>query len=111
MRITVRPMLDPQREIDLTERLVGAIAEEISRTCGGNDHLNWIEAESHLRQLVSDAKGENKSDEDLIAPRMRSMHGTASNPIRARVGTSAAGRWVAEARMELGAAQHESKDA
>jgi hypothetical protein len=111
MRITVRPMLDPQREIDLTERLVAAIAGEISRTCGGNDQLNWIEAESHLRQLVSDAKAERTRDEDLVSPRMRSMHGTPTSPIRTRVGTSAAGRWAAENRMDLSSAQPESQTA
>jgi hypothetical protein len=45
-------MLEPQREIDVTELLITAIAQELWRACGGNDHLNWIEAESHLRQII-----------------------------------------------------------
>ncbi len=52
MRILIRPMLDPRREIDLTEVLVSAIAEELWRHYGGNEQLNWIEAEMHLDNLV-----------------------------------------------------------
>lgn len=52
MRVVVHPMLEPERQIDLTERLIAAIAEELWRTHGGNDQLNWIEAEAHLRRIV-----------------------------------------------------------
>lgn len=52
-RITIRPILDPAIEIDLTHRLVAAIAEEIWRVCGGNDELNWLEAEQHLATIAS----------------------------------------------------------
>lgn len=57
MKIIVRPILDPEREIDLTHRLVAAIAEELWRLFGGNDALNWIEAEGHLQQIVAQARG------------------------------------------------------
>jgi hypothetical protein len=56
MRIVVRPVMEPQLEIDVTQRLVAAIAEELWRVCGGNDHLNWIEAELHLRRIVGEAR-------------------------------------------------------
>ena len=58
MKIIVRPILDPQREIDLTHRLVAAIAEELWRLFGGNDALNWIEAEWHLQRIVAQARAE-----------------------------------------------------
>ena len=56
MRIIVRPIVDAQREIDLTRRLVAAIAEELWRLYGGNEHLNWLEAELHLQSIVGEAK-------------------------------------------------------
>lgn len=58
MRIAIRPVADPQREIDLTNRLVSAIAEELWRLYGGNEHLNWLEAERHLERIVSGARRE-----------------------------------------------------
>lgn len=56
MRVIVRPAAEPQREIDLTRRLVSAIAEELWRRYGGNDVLNWAEAERHLAQIVGEAR-------------------------------------------------------
>jgi len=53
MRITVRPATDPEREIDVTGRLVAAIAAELWRCGGGNDVVNWLEAEAHLRRIVA----------------------------------------------------------
>ena len=58
MKIIVRPILDPNREIDLTHRLVSAIAEELWRLFGGNDTLNWIEAEWHLQRIIAQARSE-----------------------------------------------------
>lgn len=52
MRIIIHPLTEPEREIDVTHRLIAAIAEELWRHGGGNDHLNWIEAERHLRRIV-----------------------------------------------------------
>lgn len=56
MRIIVRPIVDPQREIDLTQRLIAAIAEELWRLYGGNEQLNWLEAELHLQHIVGAAR-------------------------------------------------------
>lgn len=58
MRIVVRPVADPQREIDLTHSLVSAIAEELWRMHGGNQQLNWLEAERHLQRIVGEARAE-----------------------------------------------------
>lgn len=58
MKIIVRPVVDPQREIDLTHRLVSAIAEELWNLYGGNEELNWLEAERHLQRLIGEAREE-----------------------------------------------------
>lgn len=57
MKVVIRPVLDPEREIDVTRALTRAIAEELWRQFGGNDRLNWLEAELHLSAIVS-AEGE-----------------------------------------------------
>lgn len=48
MRICIRPDSEPRREIDITRRLVAVVAEELWLACGGNDQLNWLEAEMHV---------------------------------------------------------------
>lgn len=53
MRIVIRPVADPQVEIDVTERLTAAIAEALWVWRGGNDVVNWLEAERHLARLFS----------------------------------------------------------
>lgn len=58
MKIIVRPILDRQRELDLTHRLVSAIAEELWRLFGGNETLNWIDADWHLQRIVAQARVE-----------------------------------------------------
>ena len=58
MKVVVRPVIDPQAEIDLTHRLVSAIAEELWKLYGGNEHLNWLEAERHLQRLIGGARDE-----------------------------------------------------
>lgn len=55
MRIVIRPTADGDREIDITERLVAAIAEELWRHLGGNSQLNWLEAERHLARLTGNS--------------------------------------------------------
>ncbi|TSA40208.1 hypothetical protein D4Q85_00145 [bacterium] len=55
MRIVVWPIEDPRCEIDVTDKFVAAIAEELWRAFGGNEQLNWIEAEFHVGQLFGDA--------------------------------------------------------
>lgn len=61
MKIVIRPVLDPRQELDLTHRLTAAIAEELWRTCGGNERLNWLEAERHLEQLIGGARGREEA--------------------------------------------------
>lgn len=56
MKITVRPMSNPGHELDVTHRLIAAIAEELWLFHGGNEQLNWLEAERHLEALVAHAQ-------------------------------------------------------
>lgn len=58
MRLVIRPVHDRLREHDVTRRLVSAIAEELWSLYGGNEHLNWIEAEHHLQRLVEEIRAE-----------------------------------------------------
>jgi hypothetical protein len=44
----VHPICGPPDGLDVTESLIGAIAHELWKLHGGNDVLNWIEAESML---------------------------------------------------------------
>jgi hypothetical protein len=53
MRLVIRPVQEAHRELDITHRLVSAIAEELWRRYGGNEQLNWIEAERHLEGLAA----------------------------------------------------------
>ncbi|MCC5785356.1 MAG: hypothetical protein JJU33_01490 [Phycisphaerales bacterium] len=52
MRFVIRPTADPQTDVDLTERLTAAIAEELWVRYGGNERLNWFEAELHLQRML-----------------------------------------------------------
>ena len=57
MKIVVRPMADPTREIDVTGAMVEAIARELARHCGGNEQVNLMEAERHLSSIVGATPG------------------------------------------------------
>ncbi len=58
MQVLIQPCLNPAAEIDLTEPLIAAIAEQLWIHCGGNAELNWIEAEAHLKHLLGSNAGE-----------------------------------------------------
>ena len=45
MPVTISPSNAPDRELDITGALVAAVAAELWRNFGGNDVLNWMEAE------------------------------------------------------------------
>lgn len=51
MPLAIRPSFAPDREIDLTHTLTRAIAEELWRAGGGNDVLNWMEAERFVQAM------------------------------------------------------------
>jgi hypothetical protein len=52
MKVTIRPMLDPDHEMDITRAMIAAIAEELWKRFGGNEKVNWLEAELHLECLM-----------------------------------------------------------
>ena len=52
MRLTIRPLLAPDLELDVTEPVVQAIASRMAAELGGNEQLNLLEAEMHLRRLA-----------------------------------------------------------
>jgi len=69
MRIVIRPVMEPQRELDVTHRLIGVIAEELRKTYGGNEQLNWLEAEQHLREIVHEPSETIPRDRTAGPPR------------------------------------------
>lgn len=77
MKLVIRPIQDPQRELDVTHRLVSAIAEELWNLYGGNDQLNWIEAERHLQRIVGQVRaGARESEVALVVPSGAAATGT-----------------------------------
>ncbi len=64
MKLVIPPVHDQHREHDVTRRLVSAIAEELWRLYGGNDHFNWVEAERHLQRIVGQARAEARETEE-----------------------------------------------
>lgn len=52
LRIVVRPYAGPRGGVDVTDTVVGAIAERLWNMFGGNDVLNWLEAERLLQDAL-----------------------------------------------------------
>lgn len=52
MRFIIKPSLTPQLHLDVTNAVVSTIAHELARVQGGNDVLNWLEAERALREVM-----------------------------------------------------------
>jgi len=67
MKISIRPIEDPDREVDVTNQLVSAIAEELRRLFGGNETLNLIEAEWHLQRIIAQVQTEARETEVVRA--------------------------------------------
>jgi len=53
MRIVIRPSTAPDRELDITHALVAAVAAELWKASGGNDVVNWMEAERQVAHLFA----------------------------------------------------------
>jgi hypothetical protein len=47
----------PDREIDVTQALTAAVAHQLHAQCGGNDVLNWLEAERFLARILRPCAG------------------------------------------------------
>jgi hypothetical protein len=54
-RVVVRPMLGPAVGLDVTTAITRAVAEELWRLHGGNDVMNWLEAERLLAEALNAA--------------------------------------------------------
>jgi hypothetical protein len=52
MKIAIRPHVEPQRDLDVTDLLISTIARELGRLYGGDDWINRAEAELHLERMV-----------------------------------------------------------
>ena len=55
MRIVIRPSASPERELDVTPAIIAAVAHALWAQGGGNDVLNWLEAERHVARLIPGA--------------------------------------------------------
>ena len=53
--VTIRPIAEPAREVDVTECLIRAIEAEIAARYGGNAVLNRLEAEGHVARLLRES--------------------------------------------------------
>lgn len=52
MRILIKPVLDPDNAIDITERVIGVIADELGQRYGGPETLNRLGAERDLERAL-----------------------------------------------------------
>lgn len=53
MRLVIRPISEPSQMVDVTDRVVRVIADELQRSVGGNHVLNMLEAERAVQSLLS----------------------------------------------------------
>jgi hypothetical protein len=72
MRVTMRPSAAPDRELDLSHALVSAVAAELWRNFGGNEVVNWMEAERFVESLLMSGPTASAAPEPrTIEPRPR----------------------------------------
>lgn len=57
MRLVIRPISEPTQMVDVTDRVVRVIADELQRSVGGNHVLNMLEAERAVQSLLSGGVG------------------------------------------------------
>lgn len=83
MRIIIKPSAQPAKEIDLTNALVSAVAAELWNTCGGNDVLNWMEAENFVQSLVvRESHSEPKPRQRVRPPHPSRSRDDAGRPVK-----------------------------
>jgi hypothetical protein len=68
MAIAIRPVMERQREFEITHRLVAAIAKDLRRLCGTNRGFQWRKVERRLQQIVSETRRQPDWTADLSAP-------------------------------------------
>lgn len=81
-RIVIHPEEGPAEGIDVTRGVVGVIAAELWRLRGGNDVLNWIEAERLLIHalLAGLNRDRDRANETTSAVGASSREISASSP-------------------------------
>lgn len=100
MRIVIHPVADPGSELDLTNRLVEAIAQELWRVYGDDEDVNRLEAERQLEEIVREPRREAAEPEPQAAARLgaeargfaREMHDRCPGCRRCAVRCAAAAR-------------------
>jgi hypothetical protein len=65
MRVIIKPSLTPHLHIDITNAMVSTIAAELARAQGGNDVLNWLEAERVLQDLLGSARSPSTREQPV----------------------------------------------
>lgn len=77
MPITIKPSMLPERELDLTQALTAAVAHELWKHCGGNEVVNWLEAERIVAGLTLRARARGSAGgrhaAEREAPRRRAL--------------------------------------
>jgi hypothetical protein len=63
-RVTLAGQSDQLRTIDLARSMIASVAAELHRIRGGNDVLNWLEAEKFVLDLLRLAQ-QGKTDEAI----------------------------------------------
>ena len=80
MRITIRPIVEPQCEIDVTHVLVSAIAEELYHRYKGSASLNWLEAERQLELIFAQVRAQARAiDAERKTERLEDEGGRAGS--------------------------------
>jgi hypothetical protein len=56
LRIVLKPYLGPREGLDVTEAITRTVAQELWKLHGGNDVMNWLEAERLVQEFFSDSR-------------------------------------------------------
>lgn len=75
MKIIVRPIADLAQELELTDLLVSAIADEIWASQGRSAPIDWLEVECRLHRLARDVRNEAQDTEVVVIPQRPGVAG------------------------------------
>ncbi len=84
MPIAVKPSMSPDRELDLTGVLTTAIAHELWKQFGGNEIVNWLEAERIVASLTVNTRTSvagRAAERDAVRRRIMGRPERVSGPI------------------------------
>lgn len=86
--------MHPDVAIDITDALIAVIAHALYERCGGNDVLNWIEAEGMLETILKEGAANANS-----RPKKQSHHGRRERSGRRSSRLPASGSQLERTRM------------